>query len=806
MLRVLTCLSEEHDLRLVCLSACICFLGCFTTVTLLARTWIDTDRTRWRWEVAAALTFGGSVWSLHFVAMLAFLPNMLVAYDQGLTMLSAAVAIIGALAAFVLQSRIPPVRLRFVVAGLALGSGIAGMHYLGAAAMQVSGFKLFDPLFVAASIVISLGFGVIAMARVDSLSRLGRRLEVTAWFAITICGLHFTGMAALRLVPGNAALDDRYLIGSTTLAMAVAVVSILILFSSLCATLMQQHVSRRNYQELGRMRLLSNLYQEALLIQQSGLVVEMNDAAERMFRAGRGKVIGSPLVELFSGDDAPALIRQSRYGSQDVLPEEVKIVTAHGDRMPAEVTCQMIEYLGKPATAISLRDLTDRKRDEAHIRHLARHDALTNLPNRYKLEERLSSTLASAAEAGSEVAVLYLDLDRFKPVNDLLGHAAGDALLTQVAKRLLVEVRPADTVARLGGDEFVLVLADLSGPEKAALTAARISETLRSPFLIEGHRVEIGVSIGIALFPSDGANGEALLRAADTAMYRAKEKARGTVLFYEASMSEQLQELRRIELELRRALELDELKLAFQPMVNGRTGEIETFEALIRWEHPKRGLIPPAEFIPIAEQAEIIGKVGQWVIETACREAVAWPQPWRVSVNVSPAQFRQSDVPAIVAAALERYNLSPSRLVLEITEGVFIENTAKAVEVLVRLRRMGVRLALDDFGTGYSSLSYLQLFKFDKIKIDRSFIDKLDQSDDARTIVNAIVNLGHNLGLQVTAEGVETRQQLAALQALECDQLQGYLFGRPAPVRTVTELDCARIRAMFSGARARLTA
>lgn len=617
MLRVLTCLTEEHDLRLVCLSACICLLGCFTTITLLARTRIETDRRRWRWEIAAALTFGCSVWSLHFVAMLAFLPNVLVAYDEGLTALSAAVAVLGALAAFFLHFRMPPIRLRFVAAGLALGSGIAGMHYLGAAAMQVSGFKLFDPMLVALSILISLGFGVLSMARVDTLSRLSRRLEATAWFTVTICGLHFTGMASLRLVPGGSLPEGHFLIGSTTLGVVVAVVSLLILFASLCATLMQQHLSRRNYQELGRMRLLSNLYHEALLIQQDGLVVEMNDAAERMFKAGRDKVIGTPLLELFSGDNIPALVRHSRMGPQTLLPEEVRVVTTGGQQMPVEVTCQQIEYLGKPATAISLRDLTDRKRDEERIRHLARHDALTDLPNRFKLEERLSDTLAHAAETGREVALLYLDLDRFKPVNDLLGHAAGDALLIQVAKRLLVEVRPTDTLARLGGDEFVLVLSDLSGPEKASLAASRIVETLRSPFLIEGHRVEIGVSIGIALFPGDGRDGEALLRAADTAMYRAKDKARGTVLFYESSMSEQLQELRQIELELGRAIDGHELMLSYQPMVNGVTGEIETFEALIRWDHPTRGRVSPADFIPIAEQADIIDKLGRWVIETA---------------------------------------------------------------------------------------------------------------------------------------------------------------------------------------------
>ena len=806
MLKVLGCVAYKHDLRLVALSAVICLLGCFTTTTLMARA-NDASRARsHRWLAFAAAVFGCSVWSLHFVAMLAFTPVYGMVYDTGLTALSAIVVSSGALAALLTWQAPLPRPVRVALGGCLLGFGVTGMHYLGVAAIRVAGVVSFDAVFVAASVAVSIVFSIVALARAIDLGRASRRLEIAGWLSLAICGLHFTSMSAVTVAPGAVDAAGGGVLGTTTLAIAVGGASVAILIASLAAAMVEQHMSQRALQDLGRLRLMSNLAQEVLFIHRDGTVVEVNSAGERLFKAAANDIIDRPVLSLFTPDSAPALIRRERCTPSDRRPEEIECQAVDGTRVTVELSCQAIDYLGKPATVVALRDLTDRKRDEARIRHLARHDALTNLPNRYTLLERLGIALDTAAQQRSALAVVYIDLDRFKPVNDLHGHAAGDALLIQASKRILAELQPADTLARIGGDEFVMILATEPQPEKVSAVAARVIEALRKPFQVERNRVEIGASVGIALYPDDGATADTLMRAADAAMYRVKEEGRGALRFYEASMNAQLQARLQLEQELAGAIERGELILHYQPIVNGNTGELETFEALIRWDNPRRGMVAPAEFIPLAEQTGLIDQIGRWVIDTACREAAGWAHLWRVSVNVSPKQFHHSDVCDAIGAALRAHALDPARVVVEVTEGVLIDDAAKAVATLNRLREMGVRIALDDFGTGYSSLSYLQLFKFDKFKIDKSFVKKLGQSDDALTIVRTIVNLGHNLGLHVTAEGVETTAQLAILQQLGCDQIQGYLVARPAPVDAFSERDRLRAIALFAKDHLRLSA
>ena len=813
MFKIVACVVGQHDFGLVAVSAGICLLGCFSTVTLMAEAARAERRSVAPWLIAAASVFGCSVWSLHFVAMLAFQPGAQAAYGLLPTAASIGIAVAGALIALMIWCRAGHDPLKVTAAGLVLAAAISGMHYAGVSAMAASSLLAFEEVYIHASLGLCATLGVIALARAGDLTGLGRRIEVTLWLGFAICGLHFTGMTALTVAPAAPLAEGGAVLGSTQLGLAVGLVSLAVLAAGLTALLMQRHLMRCRTDELSRMRLLANLAHEVLFIHREGRVVEINQAGLRLFGTTASEIIGRPLLDLFAEASAPALLRRSRCRPEELLPEEFEVRAAAGLAVPVELSCRAIEYLGRPATAVALRDLSRRRRDEARIRHLALHDALTDLPNRTLLEERLGLALENAAENGTSVALAYLDLDRFKPVNDVHGHAAGDALLVQAAKRMLAELRPTDTLARIGGDEFVIVLAHTRTLAQIAETAERLVAALGRPFQIEGRieglRVEIGASVGIALYPSDGSTAESLRRAADTALYRVKDEGRGAVRFFEAAMDEQLQARRRIEHELSGAIPRGELRLDYQPIVNGRTGEIETFEALIRWHHPERGCVLPADFIPLAEQTDQIARIGTWVLDTACAAAAGWPQPWRVSLNVSPKQFRQPGFAAGVAAVLGRHGLPPGRLVLEITESVFIHDPAMAVEVLTALRTLGVRLALDDFGTGYSSLSYLQRFQFDKIKVDRSFVRGLGQHADALTIVRAITHLGHNLGLKVTVDGVETQEQLAVLRELGCDQMQGDLFARPAPMTNLSETgpsERARLRVLFSDEAARACA
>jgi diguanylate cyclase (GGDEF)-like protein/PAS domain S-box-containing protein len=428
-------------------------------------------------------------------------------------------------------------------------------------------------------------------------------------------------------------------------------------------------------------------------------------------------------------------------------------------------------------------DVTERRQAEAKIIHMARHDALTNLPNRVLFQDKMREALAR----GNELAVMFLDLDRFKSVNDSLGHPIGDALLCAVTERLQRAVPAADTVARLGGDEFAIVQSNVS-PTDASELAARIIDALVAPFDLHGNQVVIGTSIGIAMAPADGNEPDQLLRNADMALYRAKADGRGTYHFFQSEMDAQMQERRKLELDLRKALLAEQFELYYQPLVDVGSGEVSGFEALLRWNHPERGLVPPDEFIPVAEEIGLIVPLGDWVLKEACREAATWPGKLSIAVNLSAVQFRNSTLALSVVSALGQSGLAASRLELEITETALLQDDRAVLDALHQFRDLGVRICMDDFGTGYSSLSYLRSFPFDKIKIDRSFICELGNANDAVAIVRAVLRLGSSLGMITTAEGVETKEQLDILKAEGCMQVQGYLFSRPKPAVEIPAL------------------
>ena len=433
-------------------------------------------------------------------------------------------------------------------------------------------------------------------------------------------------------------------------------------------------------------------------------------------------------------------------------------------------------YLGYMGTA---SDVTERKMAERRITMLAHHDSMTGLLNRTKFTEQLGSCVARLERYGTPFSVMFLDLDQFKSVNDSRGHMAGDRLLVQVAKRIQGLVRETDLPARLGGDEFAIILPNDSNADGIALLASRLIEEIKRPYQLDDDHVSIGVSIGIAMAPVNGTRPDQILRNADLALYRAKADGRSVYRFFESQMDSEARERRLLEGELRDAIAGKQLVLYYQPLVSATDAQPTGFEALIRWNHPIRGLVPPAEFIPIAEQSNLIVDIGDWTIEQACMAAASWPDHLTVAVNLSAKHFRRSDIAVVVRKALAVSGLAPSRLEIEITEGLLLENPDEVIDKLAEVRALGVTVAMDDFGTGYSSLSYLLKFPFDKIKIDRSFVDASTKDNVARDILRTIATLGKTLKVKITAEGVETKEQADFLSEIACHQLQGFYFARP---------------------------
>ena len=432
-------------------------------------------------------------------------------------------------------------------------------------------------------------------------------------------------------------------------------------------------------------------------------------------------------------------------------------------------------------------DITERRQAEAHIIHMAHHDALTDLPNRVLLREQLEAALVRVRR-GEQLALLYLDLDHFKEINDTLGHAVGDGLLKAVGSRLRDCLRETDSIARLGGDEFAVIQRGIEQPSDAATLAHRIREAVTTPFDIDGHRVLADVSIGISIAPNDATESDQLLKNADMALYGAKSEGRSTVRFFEPEMDARVKARRTLEAELRNALERGEFELYYQPLFNLERDEICACEALLRWNHPQRGMVPPAEFIPIAEETGLINPIGEWVMEQACAQAATWPKDITVAVNVSPIQFKNQSLVLTIVNALAASGLAAHRLSIEITEAVLMRDNDTTLAMLRDLRALGVRIVIDDFGTGNSSLGYLRSFPFDKIKIDRSFINDLSDGADAGAMVQALTSLATNLNMTTTAEGAETPGQLERIRALGCTELQGYLYSRPKRAAEIAAL------------------
>jgi diguanylate cyclase (GGDEF)-like protein/PAS domain S-box-containing protein len=510
-------------------------------------------------------------------------------------------------------------------------------------------------------------------------------------------------------------------------------------------------------------------------------ILAVNDAAIEHYGFARPALLGMALGDLHDPSELADLALLDNESAEEQAGRTWRQYKADGTAIDVALLSSRMTYEEAPAVLIAAIDITERKRAEARIAFMAHHDALTSLPNRILLRSRMEEMLNRMRRHGNGIATLCIDLDNFKSVNDSLGHPAGDLLLRLVGGRLRGLLRDHDMVARLGGDEFAIVQADVSDPQEVVTLAERLLAEVSQPYDLDGHQVTIGASVGIAFAPGDGENADRLLKSADMAMYRAKADGKGAYRFFESEMDARAQARRRLELDLRLALQNQGLELHYQPLVELASGEITGYEALIRWPHAERGMIPPCDFIPVAEETGLIAPLGAFVLRQACSDAAKWPDHIKVAVNLSPLQFKTGNLFVQVKDALEEAGLSPKRLELEITETLLLERSEQVLATLHALRALGVRISMDDFGTGYSSLSYLRSFPFDKIKIDRSFVHDLGANADSQAIVRAIVSLGTSLGITITAEGVETETDLAHLRAEGCDEGQGYLFAKARP-------------------------
>jgi diguanylate cyclase len=777
---VYNCLVHEHDLRLVALAAVICALASFTAISLLHHVRRSNGHMRLVWLGVSATSTGFGIWATHFIAMLAFSPGIPSAYDALITTASLLAAIlltgVGLSIAVGLSSK-----LNAWLGGAVVGGGIAAMHYTGMAAFQVQGRIVWDPTLVIVSIVLGNIFGAAALSVGLRSASLMHKLFGALLMTAAICSHHFIAMGAASLIPDPTIQFSSTSLPTGLFAIAVACVSLIVILLALAGVAMEMRDRRRSELESERMRGLANAAIEGLVVCAGETIVTVNDSFAALIGSPADQLVGATLDQCIpDADERRNLFERPNH------PIEGQLAHSNGDKTPAEFIYRLIDFNGKVHRAVAVRDLRARKQAQEHIHYLAHYDALTGLPNRNSFNKRLDQEIEAASENGQSLAVLCLDLDRFKEVNDLLGHAAGDRVLQAFAKRVAAVLDENQMMARLSGDEFAILLSDLGSPTVPGRLAEAILEVLRTGSA--DAETPIAASIGIANFPDDAKDRHALLSHADAALYRAKQEGRSTYRFFEASLGAAIRDRRLLEHDLRNAIANGELSLVYQPQKDIRSGEVIGFEALLRWTHPTRGAVPPAEFITIAEDAGIILPLGEWVLRTACREAATWTRPLTVAVNVSALQIHNATFAHVVHEILFETGLAPGRLELEITETALIRDLNRALATMRRIKMLGVRIAMDDFGTGYSSLSNLRAFPFDKIKIDSSFIRSVNVNEQAAAIVRSVLGLGRALSLPVLAEGVETTAELNFLENELCKEAQGYLLGKPGDIQSFRHL------------------
>ncbi|WP_242151349.1 EAL domain-containing protein [Sphingomonas sp. BAUL-RG-20F-R05-02] len=767
---VIQCMRDMHDARLMIVASLVCAIGIYASFEIGHHAARASGSVRTRWGLISIVASGSTAWATHFIVLLAFKPGMPAAFEPALTALSLTCAIVGIGAGVSISIRARR-RWQHFVAGLIVGVGVATLHYVGQAAYLVQGTVAWNLGLVLPSVVLSLPVSGVAMIAVGSRDR---RIRSTAapLLLLSIAVLHFCGMAAMTLhfdpavnFPDNAVSPRAITPVVAGVSLALIVLAVFGWRFDLAAKASLRHDRRR-------LRELADVALEGLLICQDDVIVTANDSIEFLSGHEPGSLSGCCVSALLPGLDVSSMPEREE--------REIDLISATGKNVPVRVLRREVALGHKLQTVIAVRDQRERLKTEAKMRLLAFTDSLTGLANRARFFDLLASQTTSRRNRDLPCAVLMLDLDRFKIVNDTLGHAAGDLVLAMVADRLKSTVRDDDVIARLGGDEFAILQMSPGHVASVTALATRVVDVIAArPFMLEGQSIYLGASVGMAIAPADGDDPTALMRNADLALYAAKASGRGAFRRYDVSLDEQMRERRAIETGLRLALAGGQLELHYQPLLDAKTRGITSAEALVRWNHPERGRVSPIDFIGIAEETGLIVPLGEWVVRTACAEAATWPKYMSVAVNLSPAHFRDRSLVPSIVETLQATELAPERLELEVTEGVLLTDETGTLDTLNQLRALGVRVSLDDFGTGYSSLSYLRKFRFDKIKIDQSFVRQVPQDAESSAIVRAIITMAKCLNMSTTVEGVETEGQFDFSVAAGCDMIQGYLISRP---------------------------
>ena len=803
MYNVLNCITTEHDLSHVIAALFVLAFSNCCSLVVFRRSMVATMRhNQIFWAVASGTVVGLGIWSTHFIALLGYQPGFEVVFSGGRTIISAMIVVTGFVITALMMRLNSDILVRVLSAAIATAS-VTAMHFYGMTALNASAIMEYDQMMVTTAIV--LGFiGYVATYLTGANPSIPRStLLATIFSIIAVLAIHFVSATGTTMIPVKGLETPAIALRSGGLSIIIALAMLLVVFIFAMAAGLDTQFQRIRSKEQRKLFVLADASSEGLfVVAPDGTILSTNSAARTMFQDdGPEKHKLEDLGLTPESEPAPSLTGNKIQNILQIQDEDITFAENHdfgerrlrfsdGREMVATVSSRYVRESDGDFIVFAVHDMTQRVRAEARVRTLAYRDSLTGLYNRVAFNMALESAVSKrSSENANDLAVLIIDLDEFKEVNDQYGHGTGDTLLKSIGRRLSSQLGKKDVLARLGGDEFAVLLRGRTSHDEITDVASRILTALSEPIAIGRRTLSSGGSIGIAQ-PSKGNHSAArLLTFADRALYSAKEAGRNCFRFYDAELHKQQMDARNLERALHKAVENDELVLHFQPKVNAATREVVGREALVRWNRPGVGLIGPDTFIPIAEQSMLIVEVGRWTIQAACRAARHWGDNESVAVNLSARQLLDADLVDTVRTALAETGLSPDRFELEITETAIIHNTQLATSILLDLKSLGIKISLDDFGTGYSSMSYIQEFPFDRIKIDRSFVTSMNVDSKSRAIVEAIIHLAHSLQIPVVAEGVETEDQAEALARLACEELQGYLIAAPAPVEIIFEDD-----------------